>query len=77
MIQIPSLVLVGHWYPSFGGNIPVNQVLNRVKTLAENIDGIAVPWSVDLTLEGRLGFAVNQLIAFYARLVTGKKHYFL
>ena len=51
-LQTPVLVLAGDYYPTFGGDVPGNPVLEAIKSLAVNVSGL-------LSLYQVIGFQKN------------------
>ena len=64
-LTMPVLVLSGDVYPSLGGDFPASTTLNSIQALAENVQGVIVPFSGHWIPEEQPQFVIDQLSKFF------------
>jgi hypothetical protein len=63
-LTMPGLVLSGDIYPTLGGDFSVGITLNSTQALAENVQGVIVPFSGYWIPEERSDFVIDHLSKF-------------
>ena len=64
-LTLPVLVLSGDIYPTFGGDFLGSITLNSTQDLAENVQGVIVPFSGYWIPEERPDFVIDHLSKFF------------
>jgi len=64
-LTMPVLVLSGDIYPALGGDFPGSTTLNSTQALAENVQGVIVPYSGHWIPEEQPDFVIDQLSKFF------------
>jgi pimeloyl-ACP methyl ester carboxylesterase len=64
-LTMPVLVLSGDIYPALGGDFPGSTTLNSTQALAENVQGVIVPFSGHWIPEEQPNFVLDQLSKFF------------